>query len=93
MKAKVLASILVIWTGLFVTSANSVELPDFVTAKARAVCERDVRKFCVKPGIKINFSTIKSCVRRNFDAMSMDCRVEIVSLLPQIEAYEKRAKK
>ena len=74
---------------VFYETATAVELPSFVTAKARAVCERDVRKYCVKPGVKINFSTIKNCVRRNFDAMSMDCRVEIVSLLPEIEKYEK----
>ena len=76
-----------------ICSAKAVELPSFVTAKARAVCERDVRKFCVKPGVQINFSTIKNCVRKNFDSMSMDCRVEIMSLLPEIEKYEKLQRK
>jgi hypothetical protein len=72
----------------FCHKAGAVELPSFVTAKARAACEPDVRRYCVKGSV--NYNTIKTCIRKNWDKMSNDCQYEIVSILPQIEAYEKR---
>lgn len=76
----------------FYPVAKAGELPSFVTAKARAACERDVRKYCVKGG-GVNYNTIKTCIRRNWDKMSNDCQYEIVSLLPEIEKYEKQQKR
>lgn len=65
-------------------------LPDFVTAKARAACEKDVRRVCVKGGEKVTYQHLKSCISKNFKKMNNDCQYEIVSLLPEIEKYEQR---
>ena len=75
----------------FCYEARAVELPSFVTAKARAACEADVRRYCAKG--KVSYNTIKNCIRKNWDKMSSDCQYEIVSLLPEIERYEKMKNK
>jgi hypothetical protein len=72
----------------FVSYAKADGLPPYVTAAARAACETDVRRYCVKG--HTNFNAVKGCVAKHFKKMNMNCQTEIVNLLPQIEAYEKR---
>jgi len=79
-------------TALFVLaplSVHAADLPTFVTAKARAACESDVRRLCVRSS-NVKYSTVKACVKKHWDKLSDDCQYEIVSLLPKIEEYEKR---
>lgn len=67
------------------------ELPSFVTAKARVACEPDVRRLCRVQDASYN--NIRACIKTNWRRLSSDCQYEIVSVMPQIEAYEKRRAK
>lgn len=60
-----------------VANAGDLKLPKEVTPQLRAACESDVRRLCTVKNPTI--SKVKSCVRRNFMKLGMNCQLKLAS--------------
>ena len=58
-------------------AAHAFKLPKQITPALRAACEADVRRLCIRTGSTV--SSVKSCVRRKFSRLNLNCKMRIVS--------------